>query len=113
MLVAEDRAQLEGISAIPSPVKLLARLPSQSWAVITSADRALATKRMQIAGLPEAPVLIAAEDVKRGKPNPDGFQLAAEKLGKSATASILFEGSPSGLNAGQRAGCRTIAVLPL
>ena len=65
---------------------------------------------MQIAGLPEAPVLIAAEDVKRGKPNPDGFQLAAEKLGKSATASIVFEDSPSGLDAGQRAGCRTIAI---
>ena len=64
---------------------------------------------MQIAGLPEAPVLIAAEDVKRGKPNPDGFQLAAEKLGKSATAPIVFEDSPSDPDAGQRAGCRTIA----
>ena len=65
---------------------------------------------MQIAGLPEAPVLIAAEDVKRGKPNPDGFQLAAEKLGKAATASIVFEDSPSGFDAGQRAGCRNIAI---
>jgi sugar-phosphatase len=65
---------------------------------------------MQIASLLEAPVLITAEDVKRGKPNPDGFQLAAEKLSKSATASIVFEDSPSGLDAGQRAGCRTTAI---
>ena len=65
---------------------------------------------MQIASLLEAPVLITAEDVKRGKPNPDGFQLAAEKLSKSATASIVFEDSPSGLDAGQRAGCRTISI---
>ena len=110
MLVAEERAQLEGISAIPGSVELLARLPSQSWAMVTSADRTLAPKRMQIAGLPEGPVLIAAEDVKHGKPNPDGFQLAAEKLGKSATASIVFEDSSSGLDAGRRAGCRTIAI---
>ena len=61
---------------------------------------------MQVAGLPKAPLLIAAEDVKHGKPNPGGFQLAAEKLGKFATASIVFENSPSGLDAGQRAGCR-------
>ena len=65
---------------------------------------------MQIASLLEAPVLITAEDVKRGKPNPDGFQLAAEKLSKSATASIVFEDSPSGFDAGQRAGCRTISI---
>ncbi len=55
-------------------------------------------------------MLIAAEDVKRVKPNPNGFQLAAEKIGKSATASIIFEDSPSGLAAGRRAGCRTIAI---
>jgi len=109
-LIAEEREQVEGISAIPGAVELLARLPSQSWAVVTSADRALAAKRMQIAGLPEAPVLIAAEDVERGKPNPDGFQLAAQKLSRSATASIIFEDSPSGLDAGRRAGCRTIAI---
>ena len=52
-LIAEEREQLEGISAIPGSVELLARLPSQSWAVVTSADRALATKRMQIAGHPK------------------------------------------------------------
>ncbi|MBT5494198.1 MAG: HAD hydrolase-like protein, partial [Alphaproteobacteria bacterium] len=39
-LIAEEREQLEGISAIPGSVELLARLPSQSWAVVTSADRA-------------------------------------------------------------------------
>lgn len=55
-------------------------------------------------------MLIAAEDVKRGKPYPSGFQLAAEKIGKSATAPIVFEDSPSGLDAGRRAGCRTIAI---
>ena len=54
--------------------------------------------------------MIAAEDVKRGKPYPNGFQLAAEKIGKSATAPIVFEDSPSGLDAGRRAGCRTIAI---
>ena len=45
-LIAEEREQVEGISAIPGAVELLARLPSQSWAVVTSADRALAAKRM-------------------------------------------------------------------
>ena len=109
-LISEEREQVEGITAIPGAVDFLADLPSQSWAVVTSADRTLAIKRMQIAGIPEAPVLIAAEDVERGKPNPDGYQLATQTLGKSAAASIVFEDSPSGLEAGRRAGCRTIAI---
>lgn len=109
-IFTEAREQVDGITAIPGAVDLLASLPSHSWAVVTSADRALATKWMQIAGIPEAPVLIAAEDVERGKPNPDGFRLATQNLGKTATASIVFEDSPNGLEAGHRAGCRTIAI---
>jgi sugar-phosphatase len=109
-LIAEAREQIEGITTIPSGGDLIKNLPHASWAAVTSANPALAAKRSEIAGIPEAPMLIAEEDVARRKPNPDGFQLAAQNLGKSVTASIVFEDSPSGLEAGRRAGCRTIAI---
>ena len=97
MLIAKKREQIGGITAIPSAVNLLKNLPQHSWAVVTSADWGLAANRLEITGIPEAPMLIAEEDVARRKPNPDGFQLAAQNLGKSVTASIVFEDSPSGL----------------
>jgi sugar-phosphatase len=55
-------------------------------------------------------MFIAEEDVARRKPNLDGFQLVAQNLGNSVTALIVFDDSPSGLEAGRRAGCRMIAI---
>ena len=80
MLIAEKREQIGGITAIPGAVNLLKNLPQHSWAVVTSADWGLAANRLEITGIPEAPMLIATEDVAHGKPNPDGFQLAAQNL---------------------------------
>lgn len=109
-LIAEERAEVAGLAPVPGAVDLLSKLPHTAWAVVTSADRALAEKRMAFAGIPTPPVLIAAEDVTRGKPDPDGFLKAANELSAPPAASIVFEDSSAGLEAGRRAGCRTVAV---
>lgn len=108
-----NRAEYEetdGILAIPGAADLLAALPEHRWGIVTSAHRALAQRRLALAGLPCPDVLVAAEDVTRGKPDPQGYTSAAERLGLRKNAAIVFEDAPAGLAAGRAAGFRTIAM---
>lgn len=109
-LNAEERKERDDIIAVPGAAQLLAALPPDSWAIVTSADRGLAQLRLKLAGLPMPRVLIAAEDVSRGKPAPDGYLLAAARLGAPAHECVVFEDTPAGLAAGRAAGARTVAV---
>lgn len=102
--------ETEGILAIPGAADLLAALPPERWAIVTSAHRALAERRLELAGLPCPEVLIAAEDVSRGKPEPEGYLSAARLLGTADGSAIVFEDAPAGLAAGRAAGFRTIAM---
>jgi len=67
------------------------------WAVITSASRKLATLRLTMGGYPKPPILISADDVLKGKPDPEGFLRAIAELGVAAQDSVVFEDTPAGL----------------
>jgi sugar-phosphatase len=77
---------------------------------VTSAPRALALRRIEAAGLSCPPLLVAAEDVKRGKPAPDCFQLAAERLGTTADRCLVIEDSAAGIAAAENAGALVLVV---
>lgn len=62
------------------------------------------------AELPVPEVLVTAEDVDVGKPDPAGYLLAARRLGADPAECIVVEDTPAGLEAGRRAGCHVIAV---
>jgi sugar-phosphatase len=51
--------------------------PASRWAVVTSAWRTLAEKRLRLAGLPVPGVLITSDDISHSKPHPEGYLLAA------------------------------------
>ena len=53
---------------------------------------------------------IAAEDVTHGKPDPEVFLVAASRLGAEPRGSIVVEDAPTGIEAGRRAGTRTVGV---
>ena len=94
----------------PWPVRaLLECLPRDRWAVVTSADRGLAETRMHLAGLPKAPLLVAAEDVQAGKPAPDGYRIATEKLGLDCEIVVVFEDPDIGILAVRDAGCPVLS----
>lgn len=101
---------VEGVEPIAGAPRLLASLPASRWAVVTSAPRALARARIAAAGLPLPPLLVAAEDVVRGKPAPDCFHLAAERLGTTAARCLVFEDSHAGIVAAESAGARVVVV---
>lgn len=98
----------DGTIAIEGAQALLDRLPADRWAVVTSAGRDLAVRRLAAAGLPIPDILITAGDVATGKPDPEGYLLAAKRLGVAPDRCIVFEDTFAGHEAARRAGMRSI-----
>jgi sugar-phosphatase len=101
---------LSGVTAVPGAAALLACLPADRWAVVTSSTPPVARGRLAAAGLPEPALLITAADVDRGKPAPDGYLLATEKLGVPPERCLVFEDAPIGAAAARAAGIRCVGV---
>jgi sugar-phosphatase len=107
------RAEIEdvaGVEAIRGVADFLASLPRGRWAIVTSAPRLLAEARIAAAGLPVPDVLVAAEDVERGKPAPDPFLLGARRLGVDPAGCLVFEDTLAGLKSAAAAGMASIVV---
>ncbi|OIJ86873.1 phosphatase [Streptomyces sp. MUSC 14] len=98
-----------GVRLLPGTSEFLASLPAERWAVVTSATRRLAEARLDAVGiLPKT--LIAADDITRGKPDPEPYLLAARQLGVDPARCVVFEDAPAGLQAGRAAGMTTVAL---
>lgn len=98
------------VGAVAGAVELVNSLPRKSWAVVTSALREAARVRLEGVGFPSPLVLIGADDVSRGKPDPEGFLAAAQALGVDPTRCVVFEDSPAGLEAALAAGAQAVVV---
>lgn len=112
-VIAEEVMDVEGIVAIPGAQDLLTSLPDDAWAMVTSAGRLLAEARMKAAGLPLPTVLISADDVVAGKPNPEGYLTAARRLGLAPKETVVFEDAEAGIQAARASGARTVVVGPI
>ena len=99
------------LRALPGVKALLARLPPERWAVVSSATRRLLIGRLAAAGLPVPANYISGEMVLRGKPDPEPYRRGAELLGFAPAECIVVEDAPSGVGGGLAAGCRVLAVL--
>ena len=88
---------------IPGAAALLAAIPSGRWATVTSASRDLAHARLSAAGLTASEVLVTAGDVSHGKPHPEGYLAAAQRLGVSADQCVVVEDAPAGIRAARAA----------
>ncbi|KOU74437.1 phosphatase [Streptomyces sp. MMG1533] len=99
----------DGVHLLPGTKAFLDELPAECWAVVTSATRRLAEARLDAVGiLPKT--LIAADDITRGKPDPEPYLLAARQLGVDPSRCVVFEDAPAGLQAGRAAGMTTVAL---
>ncbi|MCF3123260.1 HAD-IA family hydrolase [Streptomyces arenae] len=98
-----------GVVLLPGTRALLESLPMDRWAVVTSATRVLAEARLAEVGVRPG-LVIAADDITRGKPDPEPFLLAAAKLGAEPARCVVFEDAPAGLQAGRAAGMTTVAL---
>ncbi len=102
---------LADVVAAPGARELVAALDRLGlpWAVVTSADVRLAKARLGAAGI-APPLLVTVEDVRSGKPHPEGYLQAAERLRVDPAACLVVEDSDPGLAAGRAAGMRTAAL---
>lgn len=81
--------------------------------VVTTATRRVLDDLLAAAGLDRyVAVTVAAEDVRRTKPDPEGYLTALHRLGGAVSASevLVFEDTPIGIAAAQAAGMRCVAV---
>ena len=108
--MAMEETDHEGVTAIDGARQVLARLPAESWAIVTSGSARLARGRLAYVGLPVPNVLVTAEDVKDGKPSPEPYLLGAKRLGVPFDKCVVIEDAPAGIQAGKSAGMRVIGI---
>ena len=106
----EELSDREGIRAVAGAAALLSALPRGSWALVTSAPGRLAQVRMGCAGLPLPSVVVSADDVRNGKPDPEGVLLAAHLLGVKPSECLVIEDTPAGIQAALAGGMRSLGV---
>jgi sugar-phosphatase len=99
------------LTVLPGAKELLESLPPEKWAIVTSATRRLMLGRLQAAGLPAPERIVSADDVVRGKPDPEPYRKGAALLGCRPEECIVVEDAPSGVGAGKAAGSRVLGVV--
>jgi glycerol 3-phosphatase-1 len=99
---------------IPGSRKLLDDLEANAvpWCIVTSGTRPLMTGWLDIMELAHPKHLITAEDVKNGKPDPEGYQVGFSKLDlpQQNPSVLVLEDAPAGIRAGKAAGFKVVAL---
>lgn len=105
-----ESTMLDGITAIPGAAAFVETLESAGapWGIVTSATPRLARARLAAAGVLVPRLLVTADQVERGKPNPDAYLLAANRLGVDPSSTVVVEDAPAGIRAGLAAGATVV-----
>ncbi|HEY9291687.1 MAG TPA: HAD-IA family hydrolase [Microlunatus sp.] len=101
----------DGIVPLPGAIDAFDRLPADRLAIATSCTAPLAGARLMASGLTPPKVLVTVDDVEHGKPAPDPYLAAAERLGFDAADCLVVEDAPKGIQSGRAAGAATLAVI--
>ena len=107
----EDReAAADGIVQISGALPLLNSIPRGRWAVVTSGTRYLAVTRMQKFGIPVPEIMVTADDVSNGKPDPEPYRKGAEWLEVNPTDCVVIEDAPAGIRSAHAAEMKVISL---
>lgn len=114
---ALEIADVGSILTLPGTERLLRELDAAAvqlgrptWTIVTSCTMPLFEARWGTTGLPVPAEMVTADQVVRGKPDPEPYLLGARRLGVDPAQTIVIEDSVGGLRSGAEAGARTIAV---
>ena len=106
-------AGVHGLIALPGAAAWVRRLHSQGWrqAIASSAPRENVGVMLRALSLDDMfDVVVSAEDVTRGKPDPQVFLAAADRVGVPAEQCVVVEDAAAGVEAARRAGIKCIGV---
>lgn len=106
-----EETETAGIHPVPGADRLVRTIPATRWAIVTSGSHRVATLRLGVVGLPVPDVFVTSDAVRAGKPAPDGYLAAADRLGLDPADCVAIEDSPPGIAAARAAGMRVIALL--
>jgi sugar-phosphatase len=98
------------IAVMPGAIDLVRSIPEDQWCVVTSGTRQLASARLERVGIPRPKVMVAADDVVKGKPDPEPYLKGAELLGVDAAKCLVIEDAPAGIRSAHAAGMKVIAL---
>lgn len=99
-----------GVVPVEGAADLLALLSPNKFAIATSSSLRLASARLAEAGLPLPRTIVTADDVRRGKPDPEPYLAAARILGIEPGTCVVVEDAPVGIEAAKAAGMKVVAV---
>ena len=99
------------LKVLPGVRALLASLPLERWAIVTSATHRLLLGRLEAAKLPIPSRIISGDMVVHGKPDPEPYLRGAELVGVAPADCLVIEDAPTGARAGVAAGCKVLGVL--
>jgi mannitol-1-/sugar-/sorbitol-6-phosphatase len=100
----------EGVAVMPGAAELIQSIAEGRWCVVTSGTRHLATSRLKLANLPTPKVLVSADDVTKGKPDPEPYLKGARLLGVNSTECLVIEDASAGIRAAHAGGMKVIAI---
>jgi sugar-phosphatase len=100
-----------GVLAVTGAIAAVRTAQNGRWGVVTSAPRQLAEIRLAAAGLPIPKVLIPADEIAKGKPDPEGYLKAAKLLNVSPNDCLVFEDTCPGIDAARAAGMQVVGLL--
>ncbi|WP_188896514.1 HAD-IA family hydrolase [Microlunatus endophyticus] len=106
-----ELSDLDGVLPLPGATEAFRTLPADRVGIATSCTAVLARARLDAAGLTPPAVLVTVDDVTRGKPAPDPYLKAVERLGHPPQDCLVVEDAVKGLQAARAAGCATLAVV--
>ncbi len=108
-----DLVRRDGVSPLPGVTNWLHRLHSQGWlqAIASSAPRANVEAILEaLAAADIFQTIVSAEDVHRGKPDPEVYLTAAARVGALPGRCIVVEDAESGIEGARNAGMKSIGV---
>ena len=100
----------DGVAIMPGAAELVGSVPEGHWAVVTSGRRHLATGRLRWAKLPVPKIMVPADEVSKGKPDPEPYLKAAELLKVRPSDCLVIEDAPAGIRAARAAGMKVIGL---
>ncbi len=109
-ILSYEASQSSTLVAVPGARDCVDVARRGPWAVVTSGGRDVATRRLIAAGLPVPEVLVTADDVTNGKPDPEPYELARRELSVPARECVVVEDAPAGITAAKSAGMTVLAV---
>lgn len=99
-----------GVVALPGSLATLELLPADRVAIATSCTSGLLYARMAAARLPLPAVIVTRDQVAEGKPAPDSFLVASERLGFHPSRVLVVEDAPAGIAGARAAGCAVLGI---